>query len=49
MALRHLRSRKELPEQRMRRMGEVVTELRHEDGYRRFALGAATALADMAR
>ena len=49
MAQRHLRSRQALPEARSRRIGEVVSELRHEDGYRRFALGMATAIADLAR
>jgi len=49
MAHRHMQSRKALPEERLRRVGEIVTELRHEDGYRRFALGTATAVADIAR
>ena len=49
MAHRHLRSRQALPEERLRRVGEVVSELRHENGYRRFALGAATAFADLTR
>ena len=49
MAQRHLRSRQALPEERLRRVSEVVSELRHENGYRRFALGAATAVADLTR
>jgi len=49
MAHRHLKSRQSLHEDRVRRVGDVMTELRHEDGYRRFALGAATAFADITR
>lgn len=49
MAYRHLRSRQDLAEARLQRVGGVVSELRHENGYRRFALGAATAFADLAR
>ena len=49
MAHRHLLSRKSLHEDRIRRVGDIVSELRHEDGYRRFALGAATAFADLTR
>ena len=49
MAHRHLRSRQALHEDRLRRVGDVVSELRHENGYRRFALGAATAFADLTR
>lgn len=49
MATRHLRSRQSLPEARHRRVGEIIAELRHEDGYRRFALGTATAVADLTR
>lgn len=49
MAHRHLRSRQSLHEDRIRRVADVMSELRHEDGYRRFALGAATAFADLTR
>ncbi|MFN8050242.1 MAG: glycosyltransferase family 2 protein [Acidimicrobiales bacterium] len=49
MANRHLRSRQALPEDRIRRVADVMSELRHEHGYRRFALGAATAFADLTR
>ena len=30
-------------------VGDVMSEFRHENGYRRFALGAATAFADLTR
>lgn len=49
MAHRHLRSRQALPEDRVRRVVDVVSELRHEHGYRRFAMGAVTAVADLTR
>lgn len=46
---RHLRSRQQLDLHRLRRVPDVLSELRSDDGYRRFGYGAITALADIAR
>ncbi|MFN8016925.1 MAG: glycosyltransferase [Acidimicrobiales bacterium] len=46
---RHMRFREGLAAHRRERLGAVLAELRRVDGYRRFSLGAASALADVAR
>jgi glycosyltransferase involved in cell wall biosynthesis len=46
---RHLRFRASLADRRHERIGPVARELRRRDGYRRFSLGVASALADVAR
>lgn len=48
-ARRHLRFRCGLDSRRRVRVWAVVEELRRMDGYRRFSLGAASAMADVAR
>lgn len=48
-AARHLRFRESLDHRRLGRVGPVTAEMWHEDGYRRFSLGAASAVADITR
>ena len=48
-ATRHLRFRESLEVDRRVRAREVVEEFRRLDGYRRFSLGMASAMADLTR
>jgi hypothetical protein len=49
LARRHLARREALDALRRRRIRPVVSEFRSAHGYRRFSLGASTALADLLR
>ncbi len=49
LAGEHLRSRGDLPAARWQRTGPVGRHCLDEDGYRRFALGLSTAVADWVR
>lgn len=49
LAEAHLHRRGALATARSRRARLVLDELRHDDGYRRFSLGVATAVADLVR